>query len=78
MVRRSLCGHDILETDPIFDNLRARLIHISERSPRIGKRPRHEIRSPQKKKGQPLSQDGWLFLFVPTAAETVSVLKEAG
>jgi hypothetical protein len=40
---------------------------------------RHEISSPpQKKKGQPLSQDGWLFFFVPIAAEAVSTLKEAG
>ncbi len=31
-----------------------------------------------KEKGQPFSQDGWLFFFVPIAAETVSVLKEAG
>jgi len=34
--------------------------------------------APQKKKGQPLSQDGWLFFFVPIAAEAVSLLKEAG
>jgi hypothetical protein len=33
---------------------------------------------PAKEKCQPFSQDGWLFFFVPIAAETVSVLKEAG
>jgi hypothetical protein len=34
--------------------------------------------SPQKKKGQPLSQDGRLFFFVPVVAEAASALKEAG
>jgi hypothetical protein len=37
-----------------------------------------DLAFPQKKKGQPLSQDGWLFFFVPMVAETLSVLKEAG
>jgi hypothetical protein len=40
---------------------------------------RNEMSFPtQKKKSQPLSQDGWLFFFVPVAAEAVSALKEAG
>jgi len=33
---------------------------------------------PAKEKSQALSQDGWLFFFVPIVAEAVSVLKEAG
>ncbi len=48
-------------------------------SRRTTKRLRPEdLAFPEKKKGQPLSQDGWLFFFVPIVAETLSVLKEAG
>ncbi len=48
-------------------------------SRRTTKRLRPEdMAFPEKKKGQPLSQDGWLFFFVPIVAETLSVLKEAG
>jgi hypothetical protein len=34
--------------------------------------------SAAKEKEPTLSQDGWLFFFVPVAAEAVSALKEAG
>jgi hypothetical protein len=66
-------------SEPVNPQQFERRVDSTWRRRRITKRLRQEISSPpQKKKGQPLSQDGWLFFFVPIAAEAVSVLKEAG
>jgi len=48
-------------------------------SRRTRKRRRQKIwHSRKRKKANRSQEDGWLFLFVPIVAETLSVLKEAG
>jgi len=64
-------------TGTILNQLRARIDSPCSRRTTKWLRP-EDLAFPQKKKGQPLSQDGWLFFFVPIEAEILSVLKEAG
>jgi len=64
-------------TGTILNQLRAGLIHHAQPTHNEAAAP-EDLAFPQKKKGQPLSQDGWPFFFVPIVAETLSVLKEAG
>src|SRR6266436_4924794 len=61
----------------IFNKLSDGLIQLGSAEDNEAAAARN-LPSPQKKKGQPLSQDGWLFFFVPIVAEAVSALKEAG
>jgi hypothetical protein len=63
-------------SEPVNPQQTERAVNSTWGSRRITRRL--EISSPQKKKGQPLSQDGWLSFFVPIAAESMSALKEAG
>jgi len=60
-----------------LSQLRAGLIYQAQATHEEVAAP-EDLAFPQKKNGQPLSQDGWLFFFVPIVAETLSVLKEAG
>jgi len=65
-------------TGTILNQLRARIDSSCTAEARQSGYALKIWHSRKKKKGQPLSQDGWLFFFVPIVAEILSVLKEAG